>query len=103
MAEIETKIELLRKKLSELRKERETVVFERGLAAEDNKDLRENATFDYWTRIEHNLTSQILRIAKEITELTHKNVDVVKKPKKAAKPKLKVVEKIKDLPRHRWR
>jgi transcription elongation GreA/GreB family factor len=100
MAQEETHIELLRKRLSDLRKQRDEIMFEKGLSAEENKDLRENATYDYWSRKEHNVTSQILQITREISELTHKNT---KKAKTATKKSTeKKVEKIKDLPKKRW-
>jgi hypothetical protein len=104
MSNVETDIEILRKKLTELRKERDAIMFEKGLSAEENKDLRENATFDFWARKEHNVTSQILQITKEITELTHKNRPTVNKPanKVPKKPMAKKVEKIRDLPKKRW-
>lgn len=66
----ETKIDKLRNQLIELRKERDKAVLEKGLSAQDNKDLRENATYDYWEQKEHQLTSRILNIIKEIETLT---------------------------------
>jgi len=44
----ETKIDKLRQELTELRKERDKIIFEKGMAANENKDLRENSAYDYW-------------------------------------------------------
>lgn len=66
-----TKIDELRKDLLKLQKERSKVQMEKGMAAEFNKDLRENSDYDYWLQREHNLTVRILRISREI-ELLYK-------------------------------
>ena len=72
------KAETLRQKLKFLREEREKAMLEKGLAAEDNKDLRENFAYDYWEQQETNISAQIFQITKEIEELTgikkHKRV-----------------------------
>jgi hypothetical protein len=65
-------IETLRADLFRLRKEREGIAFEKGLTAQDNKDLRENSTFLYLEQQEHVLTSRILAISREIEKLTRK-------------------------------
>ena len=85
----------LRSKLIEMRKERDQIIFEKGLAAEENKDIRENATYDYWFEKEQNITARILKITAEIEQLTKKPV-VIKKIKQ--KPEAKV----KDLPKRKW-
>ena len=92
-------IELLRKQIKELMRERDKASLEKGLAAEDNKDLRENFAYDYWSQKEFALTSKIRRLAAEIERLSKK--EVVKK-KKTRKIKEKPVEKIKDLPKNKW-
>jgi transcription elongation GreA/GreB family factor len=63
-----TKIDQLRAELVTLRKEREKVTIEKGLIAQDNKDLRENAAYDYWEQKERNITSRIHKIIQEIEE-----------------------------------
>ena len=63
-----TKMNLLRKELVELRKEREKITIEKGLIAQDNKDLRENAAYDHWEQKERNVTSRIYKIIQEIEE-----------------------------------
>ncbi|MBN1162140.1 30S ribosomal protein S2 [Patescibacteria group bacterium] len=67
-----SKINQLRDQLSELKKKREEVILERGKAAEGNKDLRENAAFDYLDQEERNVASQINMLMKEIGKLAKK-------------------------------
>ena len=55
----ETKIDKLREKLIDLRKEREKITFEKGMAANENKDLRENSAYDYWFEKEMLITARI--------------------------------------------
>ena len=64
-----TKIELLRKDLKKLRRKREEIQLEKGLAAEHNKDLRENGDYIYWEQQELNITVRIRRISAEIENL----------------------------------
>ncbi|MFA6981602.1 MAG: hypothetical protein WC243_01075 [Patescibacteria group bacterium] len=63
------KLKTLRDGLVKLREERTRVTMEKGLAAEDNKDLRENASYDYWEQKEFNLTARIIALMKEIDKL----------------------------------
>lgn len=63
-----TEIDQLRDKLVELRKERDTIMYEKGLAAQDNNDLRENSTYDYWLEKEFNITHRIMTITQEILQ-----------------------------------
>lgn len=94
---IEEKVERLRERLSEQRKKLEEASFEKGLAAEENKDLRENFAYDYWVSQEQLITARIFATLKEIEHLT-------KKPKKKIikKSKATPVERVKDLPRKKW-
>jgi hypothetical protein len=63
------KLKALRKELVRLREERTKATMEKGLAAEDNKDLRENATYDFWEQKEYVLTARIISIMDEIDKL----------------------------------
>lgn len=94
----ETIIDKLRKELIEIRKEREKIVFEKGMAAEENKDLRENSTYDYWFEKEMLATTRINHIISMINEISGKNL--VKKPPIKQKPR-KPKEKI-ELERPKW-
>ena len=67
-----TKIDQLRKELIGLRKQRRSAQKEKGLAAEHNKDIRENADYDYWLQIEQNLTVRIKSISAEIEKIYKK-------------------------------
>ncbi|MFC1722293.1 hypothetical protein ACFL0C_01450 [Patescibacteria group bacterium] len=69
MKESLTEIQGLRRVLIKLMKERERVQFEKGQAAEHNKDLRENSDYDYWLQKEMNLTVRIKRVSAEIEVL----------------------------------
>lgn len=69
---MKTKIDLLRDDLIKLRNERKKIQFEKGQAAEHNKDLRENADYDYWNDRERNITIRIRRLSKEIEDLVKK-------------------------------
>lgn len=64
------KIEELRAQLSKLRQERDKVILKKGLIAQDNKDLRENAAYDYWLQKEQAITARIHSIIIEINDLT---------------------------------
>lgn len=92
----ETKIDKLRNELIKLRKERESIIFEKGLAAEDNKDLRENSTYDYWFEKEILANARITLLIKMIGELSKKD-----KPKKIVKRKK--IEKVRGtFEPHKW-
>jgi transcription elongation GreA/GreB family factor len=63
----------LREKLKQLRIKKDKIVFEKGLAAQDNKDLRENSAYDYWDRKEHFITTRIHKLINEIEKLAKNN------------------------------
>ena len=65
-------VDLLRKQLIKLQKEREEITLEKGLTARDNNDLRENFAYDYWVEREFIVTAKIHAILKEIERLTPK-------------------------------
>ena len=65
-------IDLLRNKLIKLQKEREEITLEKGLAARDNNDLRQNFGYDYWVEREFVVTAKIYDILKEIEKLSPK-------------------------------
>lgn len=93
----ETKIDKLRTELIKLREERKAVILEKGLAAEENKDLRENSAYDYWFEQEAQMTARIIRVTKMIEDLAEKD-----EPKKKD-IKIKRVEKIKEtFEPHKW-
>jgi len=92
----ETKIDKLRNELIALRKEREAITFEKGLAAEDNKDLRENCTYDYWFEKEIVANARIALLIKMIGDLSKKD-----KPKKELKKRK--IEKVRGtFEPHKW-
>ncbi len=66
-------IQQLRHELTKLRKEREAVILEKGLLAQDNKDLRENFAYILYEQKEHALSSQINAVIKEIYDYTKKH------------------------------
>ena len=68
-----TPIDNLREKLKALNIERDSVIMEKGLAARDNNDLRENFAYDYWEQKEKQLTFRIHRLIKEIDEIAKEN------------------------------
>jgi transcription elongation GreA/GreB family factor len=67
-----TKIDILREKLKKLQNERTRVQNEKGQAAEHNKDIRENADYDYWLDREISLSVRIRSLSAEIEELYKK-------------------------------
>jgi len=76
-------VDILRKQLIKLQKEREEITLEKGLAARDNNDLRENFAYDYWVSQEELITARIFATLKEIEhfystykKLQHKEVEV---------------------------
>jgi transcription elongation GreA/GreB family factor len=92
----ETKIDKLRNELIALRKERESIIFEKGLAAEDNKDLRENSTYDYWFEKEILANARITLLIKMIGDLSKKD-----NPKKIVKKRK--IEKVRGtFEPHKW-
>lgn len=94
----ETQIDKLRKDLIRLRGERDKIIFEKGMAAEENKDLRENSAYDYWFEKEMHITSRINNIIASISELSRKPTPKSTfKPKKHSKPKEKY-----ELERPKW-
>jgi transcription elongation GreA/GreB family factor len=94
----ESSAEKLREKIKELKKELETVTFEKGLAAEDNKDLRENSAYDYWDQKESILIIRIHKIMREISEI-YKKPYAKKVAKKQTRP---VVKKLTETFPHKW-
>lgn len=92
----ETKIDKLRNELIHLREERAKIIFEKGLAAEENKDLRENSSYDFWFNKECLMNSRIARIINMIQEIADKA-----NPKKVIKRKK--LEKVKgNYEPHKW-
>ena len=92
----ETKIDKLRNELIKLREERSKVIFEKGLAAEENKDLRENFAYDYWFEKECQMEARIAQVKDMIEEITNKS-----KPKKVIEQKK--LEKVKGTYEpHKW-
>lgn len=96
----ETPIEKLRTKIKELSTELAHATLEKGLAAEDNKDLRENSDYDYWDQKESLLIIRIHRLMNEINDL-YKPVQKPKKklPSEAKTPKKPAPKE--ELP-HKW-
>jgi transcription elongation GreA/GreB family factor len=92
----ETKIDKLRTELIKLRKEREKIIFEKGMAANENKDLRENSAYDYWFEKEMQISSRINHIISMIEKSSPK-----KKVEKARSHKIKREENI-ELDRPKW-
>jgi transcription elongation GreA/GreB family factor len=89
-----TKLEQLQAELSKFRKERDVIIFEKGLLAEDNKDLRENGAYIAMEEREHYYTAKIHKTIRDIEELT-------KKPYKEVKKKVKEELKYEFKP-HKW-
>jgi hypothetical protein len=95
----QTPIEKLRDLLLKLKKDLETATMEKGLAADENKDLRENSTYDYWEQKESMFIIRIHRTMKEIRDLSKpKTPKLKKKPSKSkAQPVIKG-----DFQKHKW-
>lgn len=68
-----TQVDLLREKLVALNREREDIILEKGLAARDNNDLRENFAYDYWSDKERVVTARIHALIREIGDITKQN------------------------------
>ena len=73
------KIKEVKQKIKDLQKEREQVILEKGLAAQENADLRENFAYDYWNHKEIDLTHKIQRLSGQLFIGTRKKKPV-KKP-----------------------
>lgn len=58
----------LRDKIKELTKKLEEATLEKGLAAEENKDLRENFAYDYWNDQENLYLTRIRNLMNEISQ-----------------------------------
>lgn len=71
--EEKSKVDRLRDDLAELRKKRIKITMEKGFAAEENKDLRENFAYDYWVQQEEVINARIGTVIELIGELTKKN------------------------------
>ncbi|MFC1700232.1 hypothetical protein ACFLZ4_01135 [Patescibacteria group bacterium] len=65
-------VEALRKKLAELRKKRTYITMHKGFAANHNKDLRENATYNNWLDQEFFINAEISEVIEKIEKLTKK-------------------------------
>ena len=89
-----SKLEHLQEELKRLRKERAEIIFEKGMAAEDNKDLRENGAYIAMEEREQWYTAKIHKTMREIEEIT-------KKPKKEIKRVQKEEPKYEFKP-HKW-
>lgn len=94
----ETKIDKLRKELIKLRRERDKIIFEKGMAAEENKDLRENSVYDYWFEKEMQINSRINHTILMIEDLSPKKKKVSSKNNKVNKPTREKIE----LDRPKW-
>jgi hypothetical protein len=92
------KIEELRTKIKELKIALDNATMEKGLNAEENKDLRENSAYDYWDQKERDLLFKIRRIMKEITDFSNKNKSSTKTHKAKPKPDKKPF----DIKPHKW-
>lgn len=90
-----TKLEQLQNELFALRRLRKEVTLEKGIIAEDEKDLRENGAYMIMEEKEHLLTSKIMAITKEIDKLTMKPV---KKPIR----KNRKEEKVEPIKPQKW-
>jgi len=89
-----TKLEALQKELFALRKKRTEITFEKGMIAEDSKDLRENGAYAIMEEQENMITGKIRAVTLEIHALTKKPID-----KKTIKKDTKKVEPLKP---HKW-
>ena len=94
---IEEKVDRLRERLTEQRKKLEEASFEKGLAAEENKDLRENFAYDYWVSQEELITARIFATLKEIEHLTRKPEKKIVKNSRSTP-----VERVRDIPKKKW-
>jgi len=89
-----TKLEQLQSELAKLRRERDVVIFEKGMAADDSKDLRENGVYIAMEERENYYTAKIYKTIRETENLT-------RKPKKEVK-KLNVKETKYEFKPHKW-
>jgi hypothetical protein len=88
-----SKLEKLQEELFELRRVRAKITFEKGMAADDSKDLRENGVYIIMEEKEHYYTSKILAVTKEIETIT----------RKPEKKKVKEKEEVKyEFKPHKW-
>lgn len=76
--EKETKVDKLRKDLIRLRKKLIEVTMKKGLAAQNDKDLRENSDYEYWLNQEFIVMGRMKTVMELIYNLTKKEDD---KPK----------------------
>jgi hypothetical protein len=70
MSEKTEKIRELRMRIKELKKQRDNIILERGLLAQDNNDLRENTSFERYTEKEWFLTVRINNLMEEIYKIS---------------------------------
>jgi len=94
----ETKIDKLRNELIKLREERSKIIFEKGMAAGENKDLRENFAYDYWFEKECQVTGRIARVREMIHDLSKKD----KSPKSTHKRPANSEKVRGDYSPHKW-
>jgi len=90
-----TKLEQLQKELADLRKTRQKVILEKGEAAEDNKDLRENGAYIALEEREHYYTSKIHKVIRDLDNLT-------RKPAKEIRKNVEKKEKKYEFKPHKW-
>lgn len=69
----------LKRKIKELQSQREKAIFEKGLAARENGDLRENFAYDYWSQKELDLTHKIKRLSGILFKKTRRIEKKIKK------------------------
>lgn len=67
--ESQNKIESLREDLKKLREKLAEVTLQKGLAAQDDKDLRENANYEYWLNQEYITMGRIRTTMELISKL----------------------------------
>jgi len=70
--EQKTRLDIMREELKKLMEERKKAQREKGESAEYNKDLRENADYDYWLHREMALTYRIRKLTAEIQDVYDK-------------------------------
>lgn len=88
-------VDELRNKITELKKELTQTTLEKGLSAEDNKDLRENFAYDYWDQKERILLNRIHALMAEIKQRTQ-----TKKPVKKTSRETQAEKNT--LPKQKW-
>lgn len=90
-----SKLEELQQELFKLRRERLEITIEKGLIAEEEKDLRENGAYTIMEEKENLHTSKIMVVTKQIEDLTRKPGPKFKKDKKKE-------ENLYEFKPHKW-